>query len=211
MPPPASTPLQILLLLGLAGAATAVTCWAALTPAGRAWAERVWEGDREGARRRKAVKKLRFLEARLKELAAQVEVRWEVVRLFVCVDVWMDWAGGDVGARARCMCVRQPSSARHSSRWHIESRHASTATVVFARVPKNQACGHRLEEVVAVGEGRKCGNGGEAFPEREEEEEGEQPRVSAYYHFDSRSVGPHLSHLSRCVASVDVGGRFGRV
>lgn len=63
-----------LLLLSLAGAAAALGCWMALTPTGKAFALRVWEGDVEGARRRKAIKQLRFLEGRLEELVTDVEV-----------------------------------------------------------------------------------------------------------------------------------------
>lgn len=86
MPPASSLPSPALLLaLGLA---TAATCWATLTPSGQAWALRVWEGDREGAKRRKAMKQLRFLEARLGELAAEVEVRLGLV-----------WDGGEWGGR----------------------------------------------------------------------------------------------------------------
>ncbi len=72
MPPPSQHSSHLLLttatLVGLAAAALA------LTPAGRAWALRVWEGDREGARQRKAMKKLAYLESALAKLAAQIEV-----------------------------------------------------------------------------------------------------------------------------------------
>lgn len=80
---------QLLLVAGLATAC----CWAALTPSGQAWARRVWEGDREGARRRKAAKQLRFLEARLGELAGRVEVS---VWVGVCMGVfgWVCLDGG---------------------------------------------------------------------------------------------------------------------
>lgn len=70
MPPPPSSSLVLVVTL------TAVAAVALTTPQGQAWARRVWEGDVEGARKRKAVKQLRFLQGRLKELAAEVEVRF---------------------------------------------------------------------------------------------------------------------------------------
>jgi hypothetical protein len=56
---------------------------------------RVWEGDREGAERRKAMKQLRFLEERLRELGEEVEVRvWVLCLKWVWVFVVMDAMGG---------------------------------------------------------------------------------------------------------------------
>ena len=93
---------QLLLVAGLAAAC----CWAALTTSGQAWARRVWEGDREGARRRKAAKQLRFLEARLGELARRVEVS---------VGVGVDGCGWCVWMVVACWAVE--GGARLSVRY----------------------------------------------------------------------------------------------
>lgn len=76
MPPPPSSSLVLVTLT--AAVAVAAVAVALSTPQGQAWVRRVWEGDVEGARKRKAVKQLRFLQGRLSELAAEVEVRFLV-------------------------------------------------------------------------------------------------------------------------------------
>ena len=67
------------------------------------------------------------------------------------------------------------------------------------RPTQKKACGRRLEEVEARGlsGGEEEEGEGSGGTPPEEGEEGEQPGVSAYYHFDSRWVGGCCCRVGR--------------
>jgi len=71
MPSPLSTATATTLLL-LAVAVTA-TGWLAFTPSGQVTIKYIWEGDKEGARKKVAMKQLNFLKKELSYLGARIE------------------------------------------------------------------------------------------------------------------------------------------